>query len=33
LNYLNPLLAMVFAYLGIAIFKEDKHELNDQQTV
>lgn len=25
LNYLNPILAMAFAYLGIAIFKENNH--------
>lgn len=30
LNYINPILAMVFAYLGIAIFKDVKHNKNDQ---
>ncbi len=30
LNYLNPLLAMAFAYLGIAVFKKPPVKQNDQ---
>lgn len=29
LNYFNPILAIVFAYLGIALFKTDKHKADN----